>query len=157
MRQIRKNHREGGSSVELVARDATVHTNKIRHFKASSSPAIHKTIHKDFCLPSKSHFFCLPISPFGCYFTRRIFSYTLQKLGVFGAGAQPIDLKRKIDHKSWFNLGFSRFFLVQKARQRMKRRRACRGKTVLAFENQLINQKALISFSQSRTLRALAR
>lgn len=156
-RQIQKNHREGGSSAELVARDATVQINKIRRSSEIATTAIHKTIHKDFCLPSKSHFYNLPISSPGCCLTSRSFSYTLQKLGVFGAGAQPIDLKGKINRKSWFCLGFSWFFLVQKARQRMKRRRACRGKTVLAFENQLINQKALISFSQSRTLRALAR
>ena len=69
----------------------------------------------------------------------------------------PLNLKNNSSKNYGANLGFSRFFLVQKARQRMKRRRACWGKTVLAFENQLINQKALISFSQSRTLRALAR
>lgn len=86
-RQIQKNHREGGSSAELVARDATGHLNKIRRFSAIATTAIHKTIHKDFCLPSKSHFYNLPISSPGDCFTRRIFSYTLQKVGAIGAGA----------------------------------------------------------------------
>lgn len=85
MRQIRKNHREGGSSVELVARDATVHLNKIRRPSEIATTAIHKTIHKDFCLPSKSHFPSLPISSLGGYLTSRSFSYTLKKVGAIGA------------------------------------------------------------------------
>ena len=84
-RQIQKNHREGGSSAELVARDATGHLNKIRRSSAIATTAIHKTIHKNFCLPSKSHFYNLPISSSGDCFTRRIFSYTLQKVGAIGA------------------------------------------------------------------------
>lgn len=83
LRQKRKSLRqeaaEGGEGFELP--------NKTKAFSAIERIGVLKRVLKDFCLPSKSHFYNLPISSPGDCFTRRIFSYTLQKLGVFGAGA----------------------------------------------------------------------
>jgi hypothetical protein len=53
-RQIQKNHREGGSSAELVARDAIEPPNKQRNFKDIKHKTIPKTIPKSFSLPANS-------------------------------------------------------------------------------------------------------
>lgn len=88
LRQKRKSLRQDaaeGSSV--VVGEGFELPNKTKAFSAIERIGVLKRVLKDFCLPSKSHFYNLPISSPGDCFTRRIFSYTLQKLGVFGAGA----------------------------------------------------------------------
>ena len=118
MRQIRKNHREGGSSVELVARDTTGHLNKIRRSSAIATIAIHKTIHKDFCLPSKSHFYNLPISSPGHRVTF-VYSLCIKKCWCIGAFSRNhLNIKENIAFFSWCATGFFVVHLVHFVRKK---------------------------------------
>ena len=86
LRQKRKSLRQNAAEGSSEVGEGFELPNKTKAFSAIERIGVLKRVLKDFCLPSKSHFYNLPISSPGDCFTRRIFSYTLQKLGVFGAG-----------------------------------------------------------------------
>lgn len=63
--------------------------NKSKAFQATARISVRKSVHIENSYPlsrtSKNHFYNLPISSPGDCFTRRIFPYTLQKVGAIGA------------------------------------------------------------------------